>query len=110
MNLDYEKIGSRIRNLRKEKKYTQEDLASRTDLTYNQIGNIECARSKPSLESLIAISSALEVSTDYLLFGYSRFDKDSTYVDYSMIMLDCNNREREIIIETLKTLSTQLKK
>ncbi len=110
MDLDYEKIGARIRSLRKEKKYTQEQLASKTNLTYNQIGNIECARSKPSLESLIAISSVLEVSTDYLLFGYSRFNQDSTYVDYTTIMLDCSSRQKEIILETLKTLSIQLKK
>ncbi len=110
MNLDYKKIGARIRSLRKAKNYTQEYVASKTNLTYNQIGNIECARCKPSLESFAAISSVLEVSTDYLLYGYTRFKDDVIYQDYSLIMMDCNNKEREIIIETMKTLSTQLKK
>ena len=67
--MNYELLGKRIRQQRKEKKYTLEQLAEKLDVSTTFIGQIERAKGIPSLETLVKIANALEVSTDSLLFG-----------------------------------------
>lgn len=110
MNINYEELGERIRQFRKSKNMTQEQLAEKTGLSHVQIGNIESARSRPSVESLANISSALEISTDQLLFGCVRFSEDQYYTEYSDIIKNCNDKEKHIITETIRTLSNELHK
>ena len=42
-----------------------------------------------SIDSLIAISNALSVSTDAILFGEITYDKEPYYKEFTDIMLDC---------------------
>ncbi|MEX1474814.1 helix-turn-helix domain-containing protein [Enterococcus sp. C78] len=65
--MDFYLIGSRIKKARLKKNLTQEKLAELTGLSIQHISNIENGRSKLSIESLISISSTLDVSTDHLL-------------------------------------------
>lgn len=67
--MNYELLGRKIRQQRKEKKYTLEQLAEKLDVSTTFIGQIERAKGKPSLETLVKIANVLEVSTDGLLFG-----------------------------------------
>lgn len=110
MTVDYKKLGERIRKIRKEKNLTQEYLAEQTNLTHVQIGNIEKARSKPSIDSLVSISNVLQTSIDELLFGCIIFSKDKYYNDYIAIISDCNDNEKQIIIENALSLKDLLKK
>ena len=57
----YKSIGKRIKFLRENKGYTQENLADKTGLSLDYIGKIEVNINKPGLKSLIKIASALEV-------------------------------------------------
>ena len=59
-------IGKRIRERRLKLNLTLENLAEKTDLTQNFIGNIERGNDNPSLETLIKIANALAVNTDFL--------------------------------------------
>jgi len=56
-----EKLGKRIRELRKAKQFTQEVLGERAALSYKFIGEIERGQVNPSLDSLSAIANALNV-------------------------------------------------
>ncbi len=67
--MNYELLGRKIRQRRKEKKYTLEQLAEKLDVSTTFIGQIERAKGIPSLETLVKIANALEASTDSLLFG-----------------------------------------
>lgn len=67
--MNYELLGRRIREKRKEKKYTLEQLAEKLDVSTTFIGQIERAKGIPSLETFVKIANVLEVSTDSLLFG-----------------------------------------
>ena len=68
---DYKALGERIRRVRKENHLTQEQLAELCDLSTAHIGHIERGTRALSIESLIVISSVLNVSTDYLLLNIS---------------------------------------
>lgn len=67
--LNYELLGKQIRKYRKSKRYTLEKLAEKLDVSTTFIGQIERAKGKPSLETLVKIANVLEVSVDCLVFG-----------------------------------------
>ena len=67
--IDYSKIGVRIRSARKKAGLTQEDLAARCGCTSNHLSNVEVGKSKPSLELVIKLAMELGSSVDYFLLG-----------------------------------------
>jgi transcriptional regulator with XRE-family HTH domain len=64
-----DKVGVRIRELRKEKGISQEELAYRADLHRTYIGMIERAEKNITLINLEKIAKALEVSIPQLFKG-----------------------------------------
>ena len=68
-------VGQRITDRRKKFGWTQEELAERGDLTPQFISYAESGKRAMRPENLLKISSALCVSTDYLLTG-EIIDKD----------------------------------
>ena len=65
--LDYVKIGERIREIRKERKWTQSELAYRAGINSSYLSHIETAKTKLSLPVIVQIANALSVSVDRLL-------------------------------------------
>ena len=62
-------IAERIKELRTQKKMTQQELATKVGLTYIQIGRYETQKSNPSSEVLQRLAQALDTTTDYLMNG-----------------------------------------
>lgn len=60
-----EQIGPRLRQLRKMRGVTLEELAARTELTKGYLSKIENARKLPPIATLARISSALESDIAY---------------------------------------------
>lgn len=75
---DYGPIGARIRNARTIKKYTQEYLAEKLDVSCQHISEIERGLSGLSLPSLMQVCRILDVSADYILFGASERENPIT--------------------------------
>lgn len=67
--LGSESVGQRITHLRKERGYTQKELASKIGITQKLLSAYEVNRLKLSAEMAIRLASALEVSVDDL-FGF----------------------------------------
>ena len=67
LNLGKETLGQRIARLRKEKGYTQAELADRIGIIRELISNYERQRIRPNYEMIIRLAFALEVTTDELL-------------------------------------------
>ena len=55
-------FGKHLRNMRKERGLSQEQLENLADISKNQIGNIERGEVNVTLISLLAISKALDIS------------------------------------------------
>ena len=68
-------IGNRIAERRKQLGLTQEALADKGDMTTQFVSYAEAGKRAMRPENLLKISSALEVSADYLLTG-EIIDKD----------------------------------
>lgn len=60
---------SRIRDLRKIHRYTQEQAAELLEIDRRTLGNIETAQKGCSVDMLIRITELYDVSLDYLLMG-----------------------------------------
>ncbi len=62
-------IGERIMLRRKQLGYTQEQAAKKSSLSHQFFSTVETGRKNLRAESIIKVTEALEVSTDYLLLG-----------------------------------------
>jgi len=67
--MDLKNIGKNIQGARINQGLTQAKLAEKVGFSVNHISRIETGTGTMSLDSLIAISNALETTPDYLLMG-----------------------------------------
>ena len=67
MELNYTLIGTRIKKKRKSQKLTQERLSEMAGISPQHMSQIESAKTKLSLTTLINICNALNVSADKIL-------------------------------------------
>jgi len=69
-------IGSRLKEARKQKKFTQEELAAKIGVTKGAIANYENQVSTPKIEILFKLIQELGVDANYIYQDYIKF-KDS---------------------------------
>jgi transcriptional regulator with XRE-family HTH domain len=62
-------LGARIRQLRKDREWSQEDLAAASDLHWTYIGQVERGERNLTLQSIRAIAKALNMKMSELLTG-----------------------------------------
>ena len=67
--LDYSKMGMRIRQVRKAKGWSQDVLAKKCGISMSFLGHIERGTRIMSLETFVSICGALEAGADELLWG-----------------------------------------
>ena len=58
---------TRIKELRQEKKYTQELLALKAETNQTLLSRIECGLAVPDADLIVRLSTAFHVSADYIL-------------------------------------------
>jgi len=71
-------IGERIIQLRKARNWSQDDLAKEINASRVMVGKYERADSSPSIDVIVKLAEAFDVSVDYLLgVGlHARYSKD----------------------------------
>lgn len=104
MAVDYESIGRRIKHYRTEKRLSQEDLGSIVAVNNEHISRIEGGKKNLSLELLILIANALDVSADDLLTDNLKHSSSPVGTEIHDLLLDCNHDEKAILTRTLKFL------
>ena len=72
-------IGTRIKEIRVEKKWSQKTLASKIYIAQNTLSQIETNIAKPSIDVLVSLADILEVSIDYLLGREDDFGNVTVY-------------------------------
>jgi len=87
-------IGSKISSLRKEKDWSQGDLAQQIKASREIIGKYERNENLPSIEMTLKMAKAFGVTVDYLLGEgeYSSFDKDTVDRLMSIQKMDANTK------------------
>ncbi|HVJ08354.1 MAG TPA: helix-turn-helix transcriptional regulator [Acidisarcina sp.] len=65
------RFGTRLRQLREERGYSQEELAERAGLHRNYVGGIERGERNVALENIIKLAKALSVTPADLFADFS---------------------------------------
>lgn len=98
-------FSERLREARKLRGYSQEELAAKAEMPPTTIAHFETGTRKPSFESLRRLAVALEITTDFLL---GRVDSpelaqagDPLYRDIGRL----SGNDREIAKDFLKMLA-----
>ena len=102
--IDYAKLGLKIKSLRIHKGLTQENLAEMVSCNTSHISNIENNHTKVSLNVLLAIANSLNTSIDYLLAD--QYKNSSLALDNEILraIQKCNSREKEKILKMIDIL------
>ena len=79
--LNYVEIGKRIQAKRKQLKITQEKLAEIIDVSPSFISEIERGTSICSLQTITKIAQTLNTSLDYLIFGITLDNSNTTFLE-----------------------------
>ncbi len=95
----------RLKQLRQQKSYSQQQLAERAEIHYTHIGRYERGQSKPSTDTLKRLAEALGVSSDYLLDGATDQVAKATFEDRDLLRqfqeLQTLDEEDKNIVKTL---------
>lgn len=100
--IDYLKIGQRIKAARLEKKYSQAELGALVGCSNNHMSHIEIGQTKVSLSLLLKLAFTLEKNFDYFLL-------DTPYAKCeSIINSDIAEKLRHCNSATLITVSKMI--
>ena len=72
MKYDLIETGKRIAKIRKENGLTQEQFAEKFNVSVEHVGRIETGKRGISIDFLVDIACAFDVSLDYLILGIVR--------------------------------------
>ena len=108
--IDYYGIGQRIRKIRKANSLSQEELASRIDISITHMSHIETGNTKLSLQVLVDIANELNVSTDELLFEKEIIDNISIKPEIKDLLNSCSIEESKVLQEVLKATKVAINK
>jgi transcriptional regulator with XRE-family HTH domain len=103
-NIDYKKLGLRIKEVRLSKNLTQENIADYVGCNISHISNIENNHTKVSLNILLAIANALNTSIDYLLS--EQYDNSSLALDNEILraLKDCDDEKKLKILKIISII------
>ena len=110
-------IGSRIRELRREKMWQQKDLANALQMGVGAISNWETGRSKPSKNAIKEMAKMFNVPVDYLTEDGVGKSKDGSaelaallkVAENEINQLKGENQKLKEAVEELKEQNTDLK-
>lgn len=100
--MDVEKIANLIKTKRKEKGYTQEELASKLGVTEKAISRWETSKGTPDISLLIPLSKELGISVSELLNGKENKSEEKSIekiIDY----ININKKQKHNSIITISS-------
>ncbi len=62
-------FGTRVKDLRKQRHWTQKELANRVDIRFQLLNKYEGGQHIPPADTLVRLAEALDTTVDYLLTG-----------------------------------------
>ena len=101
-------FGSRLLQARKNKGFSQEDLASQLGTKGPAIGRYERDEMKPSIDVAAKIASILDVSLDWLV-GHTDMELDSKMLERIQEVTQMKDKDREHVFAMLDAFIKQTK-
>ena len=99
--------GARLRAVRKERGYTQEQLAELTKLSTRHIAGIEKGEANPSFEVLYTITSVLGVSFD-AIFNPADEQFEREIQEIAGLYRACPEQGRRLVLTAIRAMLNEL--
>lgn len=97
-------LGARIKEIRKKREMSQEQLAEKIDVDPKHLSRIEVGRGYPSLDALENIASALNVEMKEL-FEFQHLDSaDEVEKAVESLFKSANEQEKRVVLKLLRAL------
>ena len=104
--MDQKKIGSFLRELRKEQRITQEDLAEKLNVSSRTISRWETGSNMPDISLLIEIADFFDISIPEIINGERKSEKmDEEVKEVAEKLSDYADAEKVNIIKEIRKLS-----
>lgn len=107
--IDYEIIGLRVKHHRIRNKFSQEDLADMIGMSRISISCLERGERLPSLDSLVNLANALQVSANDLLGENLLYSEGSICGRELDILSDCSPNEQAILLACMEEFKKVLR-
>lgn len=104
IELDFKVIGARIQKCRTERKMTQAELAEIIDTNQKHLSRIEGGYHRSTLDAIVAIARALDVSVDYLIADYNDSSNTSTLQVILDEIRDFTPQQLDLLQDNIKTI------
>ena len=111
MEIDYVAIGKRVKQLRKKRGMSQEQLAELIDVSVPHMSNIENGKTKFSLQVLVDLANALNTTPDALLLDQLEHTSKAHGMvlgEIGSVLADCTPVQMTMIEETVKSTKRML--
>ena len=79
-------MADRIQHLRKQKGFSQEELADKVGVSRQAVSKWEGEQSTPDLKNIITMSDIFETTTDYILKGIDPIPTTNKKIFYSLYL------------------------
>lgn len=96
-------LGLRIKELRQNKKLSQEGLSDKVGVDPKYVSRIEVGKATPSLSVLVKIARELTVEIKDL-FEFSHFELEGRELDVQTLLQDLPDEKRQLIIKLIKAV------
>ena len=102
------RLGNKLKNVRKTRGLTQEELSALSGVSTCHISKIEKGVMNPSYEILTQIAAALGMTPDY--FFASDNDEDENNIQLLISLYKgCPKPYRKLLLSTMQTLSKEIR-
>ena len=91
-----ESFAERLKRIRKEKKYTQKQLATMANISMHTISNYEQEVSDPTIYYLFELAKVLDITSEYLYLGDNNMTNYTNAIKNELIQLNSCDKIAEI--------------
>lgn len=100
-----ELIGNRIKELRKKKGLSQEQLSEKAEITPNYLSRVERGTENPTLNMLIRLANALEVEMwEMFDFGHRGSRRDLKSI-LNKVAGEANEEQLRLMVKVLRAIA-----
>ena len=110
MTLNYKVIGNRIQTRRKQRGYTQEQMAEALDFSVGFISQVERGITKLSLDSLANIAEFLECNISSIVDDTNRQDYNYFQTDFNSLYESLPYEDQRLFYHMLEVYAKDRKK
>ena len=105
MAIDYSVIGERLKRARKEKDFTQEQLAEKLDVSIAFLSRVERGSSQINLKRLSQICEILGITEGEILNGASSKSAKYLDADFANLLKNCSSDKQKLIYDVAKVIA-----